>query len=170
MGGARDLAASELTRLSETEDAGEEGVASGALRARAVSPVCPTFKVPPCSRGRVLPVCRPAPCSRNGMTSSGGVCGSGCCQAGGIGLHARPRPRKVRAPAGPRTLRPWERLQGGKVMAWSPEAVTAIRDLRTRTGVGLSVGANLELGFCQLCTSATYPGPCLAKSLERSSG
>lgn len=100
-GEGRVLAASELTRLSETEDARDVGGCAGGPCARAVGPVCPTFKVPPCSRGRVLSGCRPAPCNRNGMSASGGMRGSGCCKAGGMGLHAHPRLRKAPTSAGP---------------------------------------------------------------------
>lgn len=154
VGGAREFEASELTRLSETEDASEEGGCAGSCRARAVSPVCPTFKVPPCSRGRVLPGCRPAPCNHNGMISSVGMWGSGCCEAGGIEPHAHSGPGKVRAPARPgrsgrgnvskagrARARSRAGVKGNKVTAWSPGPGTAIRDLRTRTGVRLSVGA-----------------------------
>lgn len=130
LGNPRLQSSRELARLkTQAKRAG----AVGTPRARAVSPVCPTFKVPPCSRGRVLPGCRPVPCSRNGMTRSGGMWGSGCCEAGGLGLHAHPRPRKVRAPARPGrsgrgnvckagkgACQSLAGVKGNKVTAWSP--------------------------------------------------
>lgn len=77
-----------------------------------------------------------------------------CYKAGGLGLHAHCWRRKAPALARPgrsgrgvvcragrSCARPLAGVKGIKVTGWSPETGTAIRDLRTRTGVGLSVGA-----------------------------